>query len=222
MSKGIAIVLSWPETCCKQAGAWYDPLMSLVGINKNGYYKVGHAAIVLIQKETGDCLYFDFGRYHTPVGYGRVRSACTDHDLAVLTQARFDDDGCLINEAAILQEIYHNRSCHGDGYMLSCQTIIDYNQSIMAVQKLQNKVFLRYGPFVWRGTNCSRFVVHVLLRSEISLGLKMRLIFQPSISPSPKGNIMAIRHQVSKTGVEEYEEIPEKAGESTDMEMYLS
>ncbi len=45
---GFAIALAWPQTYCKQPGAWYDPITLLLGINKNNYYKVGHAALVLI------------------------------------------------------------------------------------------------------------------------------------------------------------------------------
>ena len=63
---GFAIALAWPETQCKEAVAWYDGLMRMININKNGYYKVGHAAIVLVEDISGRCHYFDFGRYHAP------------------------------------------------------------------------------------------------------------------------------------------------------------
>ncbi|MDQ3395429.1 MAG: hypothetical protein M3512_15145, partial [Bacteroidota bacterium] len=68
--KGFAILLAWPETFCKQAGGWYDPLLSWLGISKNHYYRVGHAAVVLVNGFNGSLQYFDFGRYHSPYGYG--------------------------------------------------------------------------------------------------------------------------------------------------------
>ena len=39
MHNGIAIVLAWPETLCKKAGAWYDYPLKWASINKNNYYK---------------------------------------------------------------------------------------------------------------------------------------------------------------------------------------
>src|SRR5690606_25903582 len=102
MHTGIAIALAWPETKCKQAGAWYDGLMNLLGISKENYYKVGHAAVVLIEAKTGNCLYFDFGRYHAPFGQGRVRDLETDHDLEIYTKAKFDNAGNFLNYEQIL------------------------------------------------------------------------------------------------------------------------
>jgi len=81
--KDIAIILAWPETICKQTNAWYDGLMNKLKISKNGYYKVGHAAIVLVNSKKGEAHYFDFGRYHSPKGQGRVRDISTDYDLWV-------------------------------------------------------------------------------------------------------------------------------------------
>ena len=48
-------------------------------IKKGNYYKVGHSAIVLINPNQLKCHYFDFGRYHAPKNYGRVRDEITDH-----------------------------------------------------------------------------------------------------------------------------------------------
>jgi hypothetical protein len=56
---GIAIALAWPDTYCKKAGAWYDTPAEWLRISKNNYYKVGHAALVLIEKSSGNCNYFD-------------------------------------------------------------------------------------------------------------------------------------------------------------------
>ena len=63
---GFAIAIAWPETWCKQSGAWWDNFLNWLGISKNNYFKVGHAALVLIDDKTNKCHYFDFGRYHTP------------------------------------------------------------------------------------------------------------------------------------------------------------
>lgn len=90
--KGFAVALAWPETYCKQPGACYDGLMNRFGIAKNNFYKVGHAAVLLVNKSRKKCFYFDFGRYHSTFGKGRVRSAETDHDLAFNTKPIFSKD----------------------------------------------------------------------------------------------------------------------------------
>lgn len=197
---GFALVLAWPETRCKEAGAWYDGLMSALGFNKKGYYKVGHAAIVLIDYKSGSCRYFDFGRYHAPHGFGRVRDAFTDHDLKIHTQANFSSSRELLNRAQILDELWSNASCHGSGYILSGLTRVSIEKSMKGINKLRQNDFLPYGPFVRKGTNCSRFVATVLEHSGISFLMRLRLFFQVSISPSPKGNITAVGNAMAYSG----------------------
>ena len=81
-SNGIAIALAWPQTYCKEPGAWYDPVTRRLGISRNNYYRAGHAALVLIERDGEQCHYFDFGRYHAPYQHGRVRSAVSNHDMS--------------------------------------------------------------------------------------------------------------------------------------------
>lgn len=109
-----AIALAWPDTFCKQAGAWYDPLMRKLNFNRNGYYQAGHSAIVLIDDRSAQCYYFDFGRYHAPYQYGRVRSAETDPDLTINTKAIINNDRVL-NLQDILSEVAERKACHGTG-----------------------------------------------------------------------------------------------------------
>ena len=45
--------------------------------------RVGHAAICLINPQSNEVLYYDFGRYITPRGFGRARNKYTDPDLAL-------------------------------------------------------------------------------------------------------------------------------------------
>ena len=47
-NSGFAIAIAWPETHCKQPGSWYDDLMGRFGINRNNYYRAGHAALVIV------------------------------------------------------------------------------------------------------------------------------------------------------------------------------
>ena len=46
MQNDFIIALAWPEGMVTRAGAWYDFLFA-----KNGKYRVGHSALVLVQRK---------------------------------------------------------------------------------------------------------------------------------------------------------------------------
>ncbi|CAN5331515.1 hypothetical protein BH23BAC2_BH23BAC2_00370 [soil metagenome] len=190
---GFAIALSWPETYCKQAGAWYDTLMQRLGFNHQGYYKAGHAAVVLVQSRTGKCHYFDFGRYHAPFANGRVRSADTDPELKVLTTALIHEDK-ITNIEDILSEHAKRKACHGSGDLHASICRINFETSWEKALSLQNKSPLPYGPFVLNGTNCSRFVQTILLAGKPNLAMRIKLKFLYTLTPAPITNVKALRH----------------------------
>ena len=198
---GFALALAWPETLCKQAGAWYDIPLYHLGINRNGYYQVGHAAVVLIDDKTGSCRYFDFGRYHAPHGHGRVRSAETDHDLKIETLAIFTENKENIdNINQILSELNSNPSTHGSGTILGAVTRININSAISYVENLQEKEFISYGPFISRGTNCSRFVSSAILAGNPTLSHRIKLQFPLTISPTPLWIVKAVGREIYSIG----------------------
>ena len=151
---GFAIALAWPETFCKQAGAWYDRFMNMIGISVNNHYKVGHAAVVLVDGQNGKCHYFDFGRYHTPFGFGRVRNEISDPDLSIRTRAVIEESRTIENLNAILGELYHNTSCHGTGSVHASYTGIQFDKAYNHALSMKDKNPWKYGPFTWGGTNC--------------------------------------------------------------------
>lgn len=63
----IAISIAWPDQTARGDERWMS-LLKRIGIVKNLNFRVGHAAIVLIERNTGQLRYFDFGRYITPRG----------------------------------------------------------------------------------------------------------------------------------------------------------
>ncbi len=182
--KGYAIALAWPETKCKQSGAWYDTLLYYLGINTDGYYKVGHSAVVLIDAVSEKCFYYDFGRYHAPTTFGRVRSQRTDFELAINTLAIISD-GELINQEEILQELLNNPATHGTGYICGASTPIDFNQATQYVSNLQAKEIIPYGPFIPSGTNCSRFTRSAIVAGKVSFSEKLFMYLAPTITPKP-------------------------------------
>ena len=191
MRSGFIIALAWPETFCKKAGAWYDGLMHVAGISKQNYYQVGHAALVIIDASDGNCYYFDFGRYHAPAGHGRVRDIWTDHDLKINTKAIISDNN-IENLKDILNELQSNNSCHGDGQMYASFTSCDFKTVYSDAKKMQEEVFIPYGPFVWNGTNCSRFVHTLVQKSHISILQKIKMRLPWLLSPSPLGIVKGL------------------------------
>ncbi len=190
---GLAIALAWPQSYCRQAGAWYDPLMRLLGFNKGYYYQAGHAALVLVDKQTGQCLYFDFGRYHAPMGFARARSGQTDPELKMTSVARFTDSNHrILNLRQILDELQRNESCHGAGPLHAAVTQIDYFSGLAKALEMQQASPMAYGPFVTKGSNCSRFVHSVILAGNPPLANRLRLRFLLPVTPSPMSNVKAL------------------------------
>lgn len=196
MHKGIAIALAWPQTFCKQAGAWYDEPMRWLGLNKNNYYKVGHAAVILVDPADGSCHYYDFGRYHTPAQHGRVRSAFTDHELEIKTKAIFDERGMPGNIYEILLEVFANSSCHGTGSMHASYCRVSFGAAYAKAIEMQRISPIPYGPFLPDGTNCSRFVNSVVRAGKPELISRLLLVAPKTLSPTPLSNVRALNNYV--------------------------
>ena len=104
MGNDFALVIGWPDAYCKQPGFWFDPIGRILGMNRNGFYKVGHSAIVLIDVKNKKCEYFDFGRYHAPFKKGRVRDQVKDPLLKIKTIPIFSEDQqSILNVDQILE-----------------------------------------------------------------------------------------------------------------------
>jgi hypothetical protein len=186
----IAIALAWPETLCKQAGAWYDGFMRQLNVNRNGYYKVGHAAVILIHKDDPVPHYFDMGRYHAPAGTARVRSAGTDHELRIRTRMEWRPEIDMpLNICAMLEEVSSNRACHGDGVMHWAAAHVKADHAIRKAQAMQERVFIPYGPFILGGSNCSRFVNTIIRAGRPNKLVRLGLALPVSLSPTPIGNV---------------------------------
>ena len=178
------IVLAWPEGETTAAGAWYDSFCAT-----NGKYRVGHSALILINSENKELLYFDFGRYHTPTGFGRVRDKETDPDIGIPISAEIEDNR-IKNIKEILVHTKNKKANHGEGKLYaSILKNVNFISSYKFAKKIQEKGIIPYGPFVPKGSNCSRFVSATIRKSNPSLIKNLRLQFPFSLSPSPKRNV---------------------------------
>jgi len=191
--RGTFIALAWPNTQVVKEGKWYDMPMKWLGFVKNGYYKVGHAALLIIDHENGMVNYFDFGRYHTPLKMGRVRDKETDPDLCINTIALFSQQGAILNIDDILNEVADNESNHGEGEMLaSLHKGINHNKVMAYAKQMQSKGVIAYGPLVWGGTNCSRFVGRVAREATSNMVISFLLNFPYTFSQTPKSAVRIV------------------------------
>lgn len=184
MQKDFIIVLAWPEGMVTASGAWYDKIAAT-----NGKYRVGHSALVLVNATTNNLHYLDFGRYHTPLGFGRVRDAETDPDVMLHTKAIIKDKA-IKNIETILNELVQLKAAHGEGKLYaSVLGRVSFEKGFLFAKEKQNKGLLPYGPFVTDGTNCSRFVASVMRAASKEKIINLRLKYPFCISPSPKRNV---------------------------------
>lgn len=131
----------------------------------------------------------DFGRYHTPFGFGRVRDAETDPDVGIPFLAEIEN-GKIQNIEEILKEAAYKKANHGEGALYaSVLNKVDFNSAYKYAKKQQEKEAIKYGPFIVNGTNCSRFVASTIKKSNLGFIKKLRLQFQFCLTPSPKRNV---------------------------------
>jgi hypothetical protein len=193
---GFGIALAWPEFYCKQSCSWYDVYTDKLGISKNNFYKVGHAAVLLVDIKNTECKYFDFGRYHAPFQYGRARGEETDHELKFYTKPIFSKDfSTILNYKELLSDLQNNEGCHGEGNLYSSYTKINFEKAYKKAKEIQDASPVAYGPFVYKGTNCSRFVNTVIRAGEPKFWDWFKLYFFLPLTPTPRTNIKALSHR---------------------------
>ncbi len=202
---GFAIGLAWPETYCKQPGSWYDPLTLWMGLNTNHYYRVGHAAVVLIDTENKKSHYFDFGRYHAPFQYGRVRSAETDHELRMVTTPVISaDNRSISNFREIISELQNNKACHGEGEMHASYCPVNFRAAYDKATQMQQVSPIPYGPFLPKGSNCSRFVNSVIRAGKPLWKFRFRLKYLVPLTPTPMNNVNSLYDQTELPDMSEH------------------
>lgn len=208
---GFVVALAWPKAWAKEAGDGYDKLLRGLGFNDGGFYRVGHAALVLVNGADGSCHYFDFGRYHTPTGMGRVRDVDADHELAISTKA-IAEEKRILNLDQILCEVQSNPNTHASGPLYASYVRINFDEAHAAAKALQSKQILPYGPFEKEGLNCSRFVREIILAGDPNWAHALRLKVVPMITPTVLYPVSALYHWTKVPGCldEEAEETKEQ------------
>jgi len=202
MQKDFIIVLAWPEGMVEGAGAWYDKVLST-----NGQYRVGHSALILVNTVTNQLNYFDFGRYHSPFGFGRTRDLETDPDITLKSKSIISENS-IVNIKEILFEISNLKATHGHGSVYaSILKNIDFNKAYEKAKEIQNMGLISYGPVVLSGTNCSRFVATIMLASKPHWITRLRLKLPFCLFPSPKRNISIANSSYHVVNMKNYRQI---------------
>ncbi|MGH2622966.1 MAG: DUF6695 family protein, partial [Sphingobacterium sp.] len=188
----MAIPIAWPDQTARGDELWFS-FFKRIGIVKNLNFKVGHAAIVLVERSSGDLFYFDFGRYITPRGYGRARSYNFDPRLKLKTKAEFSADNELLNLESILAELGSlEKYTHGGGRLLcSICKEISFKKGVEYAEKIVNLGPIPYGALAPNNNSCSRFVAQILVESMLKSDKRVKKILYPeSLKASPTSNVI--------------------------------
>ncbi len=186
---GKILVLAYPDTFVKHSSERFCKFLPYLGLGTKTHIKAGHAALILIENKTGKGFYYDFGRYVTPPGYGRVRGANTDIELQLPFLAQLNRKNELVNLDDFFRWLDKNPDkTHGSGRLISsvCDEI-DYEKAQSYIINLQQKECISYGAFTKNGTNCSRFVMQTLLNACSNTRIKNALKTLKRFTPSTVG-----------------------------------
>jgi hypothetical protein len=191
-SDGIIIILSYPDTIVRPA--YWEVLSNFwpkIGVGGEHAVQAGHAALLLIEKGKSEINYFDFGRYITSYGNGRVRSKETDPELEVSVAAKFKDNELLNLEEILLWIENHPEKTHGDGRLVAgIHEEIDFNKAKKFIHNLIEEKEIPYGVFKKTATNCARFVTDTIIASSENKKIGKQLKKSKLLTPSPIGNVI--------------------------------
>lgn len=188
----IALPLSWPDKTAFGDEKWMF-FLKRIGIIKNLHFKVGHAAILLIERSSGLVRYYDFGRYLSPRSYGRARSVSFDPRLAISTKARVSNQGDIQNIHEILEELSEKEEAtHGGGrtFFSTCKQV-SFSKCVAYAEKLVAEGPIPYGAFAKDNNSCSRFVAQILTEGMAPDDRRRRKILYPEcLKASPMSNVV--------------------------------
>ncbi len=191
-SNGIIVILSYPDTVVRPAYSEFSSkIWPLLGIGSKHGVQAGHAALLLVNKDSKEINYFDFGRYITSYGKGRVRSKETDPELRVPFTAEFKNDAFSNLPEILIWLDKHPEKTHGEGRLVvATNTDINYEKAKKFIDGLINQKEIPYGAFVKNGTNCARFVTDAIIASTTNTIAKFHLKKSNLLTPSPIGNVI--------------------------------
>ena len=191
-----AIVIAWPE-CTARADESLVIFLKKTGVIKKLNMRVGHAAICLINPQSNEVLYYDFGRYITPRGFGRARNKYTDPDLALHTKAVFDDQGDLQNVEEIAAELdSKSQFTHGYGPLVfSVSKTINFIKAKSYADEMIQKGHFPYNGLYKSASNCARYVTETMKAANEDGTVGTKLKYPLTVRPTPLFNVVAAKSE---------------------------
>jgi len=188
--KDYAILLTWPDATIRGDEKWMM-FFKKIGIVKNINFKVGHTGIILINHLDGTMLYYDFGRYITPRGYGRARSKDADPLLKIDIKAIIKD-GEIRNIDKIITYLESIKAAfYGTGKLyFSIVRDINFNSAKKYGDDCVIQGTYPYGALARNNNNCSRFITRMLMRSSTKFHFWHSIHFPETIKSSPISNLV--------------------------------
>jgi len=166
----VAVVIAFPEKDIPIPtipNIW-NGIARFFDFDRNDHLRVGHAGLMIINPNTGDVEYVDFGRYderrdlthERPENYGVVRTPETVPELIISIKARFQD-GVLMNLDSLLVHLAakplfksYGRVEAAEYHDLNLERMLSY------IDEVSQKGYVRYGcPNL---QYCSKFARQVI------------------------------------------------------------
>ncbi|HMR18890.1 MAG TPA: hypothetical protein PKA53_06300, partial [Sphingobacterium sp.] len=188
--KDIAIILTWPDATIRGDEQWMM-FFKKIGLVKNLNFKVGHTGVIIVDHQSGQMLFYDFGRYITPRGYGRARSKFSDPMLDISVMARINE-GVIENLEEVISHLESLKpAMYGDGKLLfSIVRDIDFQKSKKYGDDCVAQGTYPYGAVARNNNNCSRFITRMLMRSSSAFHFWHGINLPETIKSSPVSNLV--------------------------------
>ncbi|NGF55257.1 hypothetical protein G5B00_01920 [Parapedobacter sp. SGR-10] len=188
--KDFAIILTWPDATIRGDEAWMM-FFKRIGLVKNLNFKVGHTGIVVVNHKSGEMLFYDFGRYITPRGFGRARSKYSDPLLEIKTTAKISDGNIQNLEEIIAHFESLKPFMYGEGKLFfSIVKGIDFDTAKQFGDEWVARGTYPYGAVARNNNNCSRFITRMLLKSSSRFHFWHSINLPETIKSSPVSNLV--------------------------------
>jgi hypothetical protein len=116
--------------------------------------------------------------------------------LEFFTRPEISENGEKIeNFTEILSELQNREACHGSGDLYASYTAINFQKAQQKALEMQAQSPIAYGPFIPHGTNCSRFVLSVLLAGQPNLWHRLALRYFNPLTATPALNVRWLLHR---------------------------
>ncbi|MDE0986894.1 MAG: hypothetical protein OSA02_05120 [Schleiferiaceae bacterium] len=189
-----ALIIAWPE-CTARADESLAKMFNKAGIIKNLNIRVGHAAVCLINPQTTEVLYYDFGRYVSPRGSGRARSKFSDPKLILEVKAVFDDQKNILNVEDISRELDSiSTYTHGTGpLLLSVSKSINFAKAKEYADDMVMKGYFPYNGLDKSASNCARYVLETIKIANEDGTIGSKLKYPLTVRPTPLFNVVTAK-----------------------------